>query len=148
MPDRFAVIPEVHLFLERGEEVLLLQRFQTGYEDGNYSVVAGHLDGGETAAAGMVREAREEAGIEIAADSLEFVHLMHRMSHGERQGERLSMFFRCTTWRGEVRNMEPHKCDDLSWFPRAVLPPNMVSYVHHALQSYLAGEVYSEFGWN
>jgi NADH pyrophosphatase NudC (nudix superfamily) len=51
----------VHLFLLRGEKVLLQRRYQTGYEDGRYSVIAGHLDGGDTVIAAAVREASEEA---------------------------------------------------------------------------------------
>ncbi len=40
MSQRHPFVSAVHLFLERDGQVLLLRRFQTGYEDGNYSVVA------------------------------------------------------------------------------------------------------------
>lgn len=37
----------VHMLFLRGEQVLLIRRYQTGYMDGHYSLPAGHLDGGE-----------------------------------------------------------------------------------------------------
>ncbi len=72
------IIAEVYLVLIREERILLLRRYQTGYEDGNYSLVAGHVEAEETCKEAMIREAEEEAGIEIDYENLEVVHVMHR----------------------------------------------------------------------
>ena len=46
----------VHLFFFRENQILLLRRFNTGFRDGEYSVPAGHLDGGETVMQAGIRE--------------------------------------------------------------------------------------------
>ena len=70
----------VHIFFLRGERVLLLRRYNTGYQDGRYSVVAGHVDGGETVTRAAVREAKEEVDVDLQPENLRVVGVMHRNS--------------------------------------------------------------------
>jgi 8-oxo-dGTP diphosphatase len=143
MKDRFKLLSAVHIFLIRSGRVLLLRRFNTGYEDGKYSVIAGHLDGNEPVEKAAIREAREEAGIEIAPRDLQVVGVMHRRS----EDERIDFFLTATSWAGEVRNCEPHRCDRLAWFDLERLPDNVVPYVGRALENYRRGVWFDSFGW-
>ena len=141
---RFALIPEAHLLLLQNEQVLLLRRQNTGYEDGNYSVIAGHIDGNETAREAIAREAAEEAGLIINPRDLVFCHVIHRRA----EDERVSFFFKAERWIGEPQNLEPDKCSDLSWFQTDVLPKNVILYVRHAIEQTVQGQMYSEHGWH
>ncbi len=142
--NRFSVIPEAHLILIQEDQILLLRRKNTGYEDGNYSVVAGHVDGAETIREAVCRESQEEAGITLDPMTLSFFHVTHRRS----QSERISFFFRAHSWAGDPENREPDKCDDLSWFPLSSLPSNTIDYVRLAIELGTSGIVYSEYGWS
>lgn len=142
--ERFRTVVAVHLLLLQGEEVLLLRRANTGYEDGNYSVVAGHLEGNETASQAMVREAHEEAGIVVAPADLRFVHVMHRKEAAEAD-ERIDLFFAATHWQGEPEIREPEKCSELRWAALGALPPNVVPYVRAAMEHYRHNRLYAEF---
>lgn len=141
---RFKIIAEVHLVLRRNNHFLMLRRYQTGYMDGYYSVVAGHVDGNETFSSAMVREAYEEAGIILKTKELKLVHTMHRLA----DDERLSLFFEAKNWEGSISNREPHKCDDLNWYKLEENDASMVPYVKSALANVSEGVLYSEFGWN
>ena len=146
--ERFKVPVAVHLFLVRDGRVLLLQRCNTGYEDGNYSVVAGHLDGGEAVRAAAAREAWEEAGVRLSPDDLGVVGVMHRRGTDDAgTAERVDFFLETSRWLGDVTNAEPAKCDELSWFPLDHLPDNVVPYVRRALDNYRRGVWFDSFGW-
>ena len=68
----------VHIFLCKGEELLLSLRKNTGYEDGKYSVVAGHVENGESLIAAGIREVKEEVGIDVTPFHFRIVGSMHR----------------------------------------------------------------------
>lgn len=143
--ERFKLIPAVYLILRKGDEVLLLQRANTGYQDGKYSLVSGHLDGDELATHGLVREAKEEAGVTIQPEDLVLVHTVHRLSRDERNQERMDLFFETTTWEGDITNVESHKCSDLRWFNINDLPDQMIPMVRQVLESVARGGHYSEY---
>lgn len=143
MKQRFTLVAAVHLFLLRDGWVLLSRRRGTGYMDGWYSTIAGHLDGGESLHAAMAREAWEEAGITLLLGDLEIVGAMHR--HDDR--ESVDFFLVASAWAGAISNREPEKCDDLRWFSLDALPENTVPYVRRALENYRAGRAFDLFGW-
>ncbi len=142
--ERFKIVPTSHLILAKDNEILLLRRFNTGYEDGNYSVVAGHLDSDETFLQAMIREAKEEAGIDLKPADLQVIHVMHRKCPNE---ERIDFFIKANKWEGEPKIIESEKCDDLQWFSINALPDNIIPYVKQAIGCIIKSETYSEFGW-
>lgn len=147
---RFMLIATVHLLLTRGDQVLLLRRFNTGYEDGRYSVPAGHLDGNEPVRQAMRREALEEIGLDLDPDDLEVIHVVHRFTPANGNApvdERVDFFLTPSRWSGKPRNLEPDKCDELRWVEMQSLPDATIPYIRHAIAQVLAGSAFSEFGW-
>lgn len=131
----------VHLFFFRENQILLLRRFNTGFRDGEYSVPAGHLDGGESVMQAAIREAEEETGVQIAENDLSFSTVMHRIE----DDERVDFFVHVHQWQGEPFNAEPAKCDDLRWVDINALPANTIPYVRQALANHLAGLRFDEY---
>lgn len=141
---RFLAPVTIHLFFIQQDQILLLRRYNTGYEDGNYSVVAGHLDGGETVVQAAIREAKEEASVDLKAEDVKVVGVMHRKAGDER----IDFFAVVKNWEGEIQNLEPHKCDDLRFFPLNELPSNVIPYIRRAIENYKEGRWFDHFGWN
>lgn len=143
MKERYKFISAVYLILRKEDEILLLKRANTGYEDGNYSLVAGHIDGNETIKQAMIREAKEEAGITINEEDLEIVAFLHRKT----EPERFDFFLKCEKWSGNIQNKEPDKCSELTWYDINDLPSNMVSCVKKAIENYKENIMFDNFGW-
>ncbi len=141
---RFKTVTAVHLFLVRDESILLLRRFQTGYEDGKYSVIAGHLEGDEEIVSAMAREDWEEVGIRVQPEQLKVIGVIHRKA----MDERIDFFLVADTWEGEIVNAEPTKCDEVAWFDLDQLPVNTIPYVKKAIENYQKGIWFDSVGWD
>lgn len=144
MEERFTLRSAVYLIPKRNGKVLLSRRYNTGWMDGKYSLIAGHLDGKESVSKAMIREAYEEAGIKIKLEDLIPAHVMHRYSSDT---EYIDFFYLVKKWGGEPEIKEPHKSDKMEWFDLDNLPKNLLPYIKTALENYSKAIPFSEVGW-
>ncbi|MDH4330921.1 MAG: NUDIX domain-containing protein [Candidatus Moranbacteria bacterium] len=145
--ERHKIVPASYLVLMKDDKIMLLRRFNTGYEDGNYSMIAGHVDSGENFTQCIIREAKEEADVDLNPCDLKVACVMNRNSHTKDDNERVDLFFVAKKWKGEVKNMECHKCDDLSWFDLNEIPENTIPYIKRVIENIKNGVFYDECGW-
>ncbi len=142
--NRFRLYGAVYLLLEKNGEILLQKRQNTGWHDGEYSLVTGHIDGNLTIKQEVIREAREEAGIEVYPEDLQVVHIAHQIGS---EREYICYYLRATSWDGVPENLEPEFSSELTWYSWEALPHNLEIDVLSALQKYREGEFISEFDW-
>ncbi|MFB6245400.1 MAG: NUDIX domain-containing protein [Candidatus Nanohaloarchaea archaeon] len=129
-----------YLILEKNEKILLQRRKNTGFKDDMFSLPAGHVEKNETFRETMVREAREEIGIEIEEDDLEHVYTMHRIDGRPY----VDVYFRSTEWRDNVSNEEPEKCSELRWERPEELPEKTIGFVKEVIKNRSSEHFYSE----
>lgn len=136
------------VILKREQHIAMVLRKNTGYMDGYYGLPAGKVEYGETFIEGAIREAKEEAGIDVIPGDLEFAHVAHR--HGEKDGlfmDWVDVYFIAKSWEGEPFNAEPEKSQALEWLDLHQLPENIVPPQQAALKKILNNQLYGEFGW-
>lgn len=149
MRERFKSLSAVMLLLTRKkdahEEILFQKRQNTGYCDGFYDLSAsGHVDANESTKHAMCREAKEELGIDINEEDLEFICMIHKNSNG---CVYYNGYFKANKWIGEPIVNEPTKNGELKWFDINNLPSNIVDDRVIAIENYKNNIKYSEYGW-
>lgn len=132
------------LVLRKEDKVLLHLRKNTGYADGFYGLISGHVEEHESATQAVIREAFEEAGIKILPKHLKFMHMCHRKT----DRCNIDLFFECSKWDGDIENKEPDKCAALEFVSLDRLPENTIEHIAEVLKSSLPDTVYSECGWD
>lgn len=146
---RYKLKVGVFLFLIQNDRILLLRRYRTGIEDGLYVVPMGGHDGLEPLTNSIIREANEEANIILKPTQLQVCHVMHRF-HPMPNGlsfEQIDVFYKANSYTGVLKNMEPHKCDELEFYPLNDLPEKTAGFIRHAIECMRQGQCFSEFGW-
>lgn len=141
--ERLKAVLAVYLILISAGEILMLLRQNTGYQDGSWDVPSGHVEDGELPTEAVIREAKEEVGIELSPRYLTLVHTSYRPQH-DATGNRIDLFFQAGRFGERAFNAEPEKCAAIRWFPIGELPKNIVPHVRHAIEKVLSLSHYSE----
>ncbi len=141
--ERFKLVGAIFVLLIKEDKVFLIRRAHTGWKDGHYSLIGGHLDGNEPATVAAAREAQEEAGVKIQLEDLKFFNVAHLITNSEK----VHFSFYAEKWEGEARNNELSKADDAGWFSIDNLPENTTEVVREVIRCYKESIQYSEFGW-
>ncbi len=140
--ERHTVRLAVYLILRKDNEVLMMRRQGSGYFDGWYGLPSGHVEADEMPTAALTREIAEEIGVTVDLNDVTLVHTIFRDLS---DCDYIDLFFTCTKWQGAPRIGEPHKCDDMQWFPINALPEKTIDYIRSVLQDIEKAERYSEF---
>ncbi len=129
------------LLLVKDGKICLGKRQNTEAMDGYYAVPAGHIEAGESAVQGMIREAKEETGIDINPSDLRCVLTSYRRMSSV-NGDAVDFFFLCEKWNGALINAEPDKCTGWDFYDLDDLPSLMVPSQVDAIAAWRAGKTF------
>ena len=94
-----------------------------------------------------IREAKEEAGVDIQPKDMELVHVHCSPSEGEGT-ERANFYLVAHKWDGEPHNAETDKASEVGWFALDELPDKMIEHFKSAVLHVFDGNYYSEHGYD
>lgn len=120
------------LLCDANDRVLLTLR-RRAPEAGCWSILGGKLEPFERLEECAVREAREEAGVEVQLLGLLCVtdHLLPQ------EGQHwVAPAYLAKAYAGTVQNLEPEKTSDVRWFALDDLPQNLTVTARSALLAY------------
>jgi 8-oxo-dGTP pyrophosphatase MutT (NUDIX family) len=114
------------------------------YYGGHWGFPSCHIEDDELPIAALVREVREEVSVEIFKDHTKFSYCSYRLCPNNLVYT--DYFFTTDFYVGELQNLEPEKCEEISWFPLKALPSNVIPYLKAVLESiFLKSESYGEY---
>jgi len=144
---RFQMLVTVSLVLLHENKILMLKRSGTGWYDGYYSLPAGCVDGNESVTQALIREAHEEVNINLLPEWLTFACVVHSKMIDCKFVEAIDFFFVSRQWKNDIKNNEPHKHDQLQFYPLDNLPQPIVPLTNEGIQRILQKNAFGEFGF-
>ena len=133
----------VNFIIKKEDKFLLFYRTDGYFKDGWWVLPAGHIETGETATHAVVRELKEELGIDVDPKDVKFVHCIHNLAS---LTNGFDFFFEINEYKGEIQNCEQEKCAEMKYLSLSELRElkNVVTTTRLALDSIENGISYSE----
>jgi len=117
----------IYLIIKNEKKEILLQRRQgTKLWCGYLALPAGHIDKGENAYDAVIREAKEELGIEISLDDIGDSFIANRRNKTLKPY--YDVYFEINNYEGTITINEPEKCSELVWCNIKKLPDDMINF--------------------
>jgi len=140
-------LSSVYLIIKNEKNEILLQRRQgTKLWPGFLALPAGHIDEGENAYDAVVREAREEIGIEISISDITDTFVVNRRNKSLLPY--YDVYFEIDNYKGEIKISEPEKCSELVWCDINNLPEDMIDFEIEAIKNNQNGIKFSVIDTN
>lgn len=117
------------IFNDKNEVLLLHRKSKVGKN--TWGFPGGKLDINEGLEDCIKRETKEECNINII--DLEFVNLTNDIMYDIEQ-HYVTLYYKILSYDGELKNMEPNKCDEIKWFNINNLPINLFSPIKNLLK--------------
>jgi len=119
----FNILPSVNVALIKDNKVLLSRRQSTGWMDGHLCLPGGHVEEGDTPRQGAIRELKEELGLELTNDDLDFICVAARNT---KPNQYVAYEFMVKAEDLNIVNAEPNKCSELVWVNMDALPKETI----------------------
>ena len=127
-------LSSVYLIIKNENDEILLQRRQgTKLWPGFLALPAGHIDEGENAYEAVIREAREELGIEISISNIIDTFVVNRRNKSLLPY--FDVYFEIDNYDGKIKISEPQKCSELIWCDINNLPEDMIDFEIEAIKN-------------
>ena len=120
-------LSSVYLIIKNDKEEILLQRRQgTKLWPGFLALPAGHIDEKENAYEAVIREAKEEFGIEISINNIVDTFVVNRRNKSLMPY--YDVYFEIDNYNGEIKICEPERCSELVWCNINKVPEDMIDF--------------------
>ncbi|MDD4902396.1 MAG: NUDIX domain-containing protein [Patescibacteria group bacterium] len=109
-----------------------------------YSIPGGHLDPGETFEAGAIREIKEEMNLDLKDPKV--IAVTNNLETYRDEGlHYISIILLVTEFSGDLKNMEPEKCEEWLWVDPNHLPSPHFDASRMGVACYLEKAFYKKF---
>ncbi len=139
MTERHLTRTAIFVVLEKEGKIFMLRRSNTGWSDGLFTVPAGHVDKGDFVIESAIKETKEEAGVTLLPENLEFIHVDFI------RDEYVNFYFKASIWTGEPCVGEPEMASEGVWCDLNNLPDDIVPPIKNLFLQLQNGKAFSEY---
>ena len=109
-----------------------------------YSIPGGHLDFGETFEKAAIRETKEETNLDL--ENVKVIGIANNLKTFRKEGKHyISVFLLADRFSGELKTMEPAKCEEWIWVDPHNLPMPQFDASQRGIKCYLENKFYIKY---